>query len=139
MQEDKGLRYNEGKLRVDLIPPEWILGLAEVMTKGAEKYEARNWEKGMEWSKCYASLLRHTLKFWSGEDIDPESGLPHAYHIAWNALALYTYSQTHPEYDDRPERSRPETKEDASVFADGWKKVAGTIPLFVPLQGDGRG
>lgn len=100
-EASKGLRYNEGKLRYDLLPPRWMEALAEVMTKGAEKYEPRNWEKGMEWSKCYASLMRHTVAWLKGEDIDPESGLPHMAHTAWNALALVEYAETHPEYDDR--------------------------------------
>ena len=97
-----GLRHNEGKNRLDLIPPEWITALGEVLTKGANKYEDRNWEKGMDWSKCYASLLRHAVAFWDGEDCDPETGLPHPAHVAWNALALLTYMSTHPDEDDRP-------------------------------------
>ena len=32
-----GLRYDAGKNRVDLIPPEWIWGLATVMTQVAKK------------------------------------------------------------------------------------------------------
>lgn len=102
MSTSKGLRHNEGKLRYDLVPPEWLEVLAHVMTKGAEKYEPRNWEKGMEWSKCYASLMRHVQAWYAGEDTDQESGLPHMAHAAWNALALVTYAADHPEYDDRP-------------------------------------
>lgn len=91
--DNDALRYDEGKLRMDLIPAEWIEGLAEVLTMGANKYEARNWEKGMPWDKVYGPLQRHAWKFWGGEDTDPESNLSHLLHVAWNALALYSYQK----------------------------------------------
>lgn len=100
-KDEPGKTYDAGKLRFDLIPPEWETALAQVMTAGAQKYADRNWEKGLSWSRRYGSLRRHTNAFWAGEDFDPETGLPHLAHIAWNALALLTFMQTHPEFDDR--------------------------------------
>lgn len=99
---DKGLRFNDGKIRYDLIEPSAIKELAKVFTKGAEKYAPRNWEKGMEWSKVLASLKRHTAAFEQGEDYDNESGLYHMAHAAWNALALVSYYKLYPQGDDRP-------------------------------------
>ena len=107
---DKGLRHNEGKVKVELVPPRWVLALAEVLTKGAEKYAERNWEKGMEWSKCYASAQRHLLAFWDGEDLDKETGLSHVAHAAWNCLALLTYSEEHQEDDNRPTTKNQDTR-----------------------------
>lgn len=101
-ETNEGLRYNSGKVRLDLLPPEWITALGDVMTQGAEKYAERNWEAGMDWSHCYASAMRHLLKFWNGGDIDEESGLPHVTHAAWNCLALLSYSLHKPEFDNRP-------------------------------------
>jgi hypothetical protein len=98
----KGLRFDEGKNRLDLIPSEWILGLGRVLTMGANKYEPRNWELGMDWSRVEGSLRRHDAAFWGGENIDPESGLPHPLHTAWNALALYSYLERGLGDDDRP-------------------------------------
>lgn len=114
-----GLRYSEGKVRVDLIPPEWILGVGEVMTKGAEKYAERNWEDGMDWKFCYAAAMRHLLKFWNGADTDEETGLPHVAHAAWNCLALLTYMNTYPEGD-----SRPTTKEEPVSVESEWLQFA---------------
>lgn len=88
---NEGLRYNDGKLRMDLIPPEWDKALAEVLTAGADKYAARNWEKGMAWSKVFASLQRHINTWQSGETYDPETGCHHLAMAAWNALALMSY------------------------------------------------
>jgi len=99
-----GLRYNAGKLRYDLFEPAAMEELAKVFTKGAEKYAARNWEKGMLWSAMNASLERHLQAWKSGEDIDSESGCLHMAHVAWNALALVSYKKMYPQGDDRPHR-----------------------------------
>lgn len=90
---DKGLRFNAGKVPLELIPPEWPWGLALVMRAGINKgYPANNWLKGMEWSKCVGSMKRHTAKLEAGEWIDAETGQPHTVMAAWNALALLSYS-----------------------------------------------
>jgi len=83
-------RYNEDKLRFDLIPPEAERGLAQILTMGAKKYAPRNWETGnAEFALgCIASMRRH-LNYWQlGEKIDPESGLSHLKHMMWNAMAI---------------------------------------------------
>lgn len=59
MEQDKGLRFNEGKTRYDLVPAFAQEQYARVLTKGAQKYAERNWERGMKWSKVIASLERH--------------------------------------------------------------------------------
>jgi hypothetical protein len=86
-----GLRFDEGKNRLDLLPPEWTWALGLVMTKGAVKYDARNWEKGMPWSKVMGPLKRHLTKFEAGETYDDETGCHHLAMVAWNALALLSY------------------------------------------------
>lgn len=96
----EGLRYNEGKLRWDLIPPE-LEEIVEIYTMGAKKYAPRNWEKGMSWMVCFASLMRHTWKWLRGEDLDEESGRPHMAHVAWNAIALVVYYRRQIGTDDR--------------------------------------
>jgi len=98
----KGKRYNQGKTRHDLLPPHAQELYAQVMTKGAEKYEDRNWEKGMSWSTVMASLKRHVLAWERGEDFDPETGLPHTAHIMCNAAFLTEYYRIFPQGDDRP-------------------------------------
>lgn len=101
MQEDKALRYNEGKLRYDLINPQALEGLVKVFTFGAQKYAPRNWEKGMAWSKVIASLKRHLAAIEKGEDIDQESGFLHADHLQWNSHVLSAYYSIYPQGDDR--------------------------------------
>jgi len=87
----KGLRRDTGKNRLDLLPPEWVWGLGKVTTAGAIKYEDRNWELGMPWSKVWGPMLRHACKFLAGERYDKETGCHHLLMVAWNALALFTY------------------------------------------------
>lgn len=97
-----GVKYDGDKLRTDLIPVSAIMSLARVLTYGARKYDSRNWERGLEWSRPYGAAMRHLLAWWGGEDIDPESGLPHLEHALCNLAFLREYMDTHPELDDRP-------------------------------------
>jgi len=86
-----GLRYNGDKILIELLPPEWIWGLADVMTEGAKKYAVRNWERGMAWSIMIGCSSRHVLKFLCGQRYDDETGCHHLAMAAWNLLALMTY------------------------------------------------
>jgi hypothetical protein len=89
-------------LRLDLLPKIFIKEVAVVFTEGARKYPARNWEKGMSWSKVIGPLWRHWLKWLMGARRDAE--LPACHHlaqVAWNAAVLMEFENTHPELDDR--------------------------------------
>lgn len=87
--------------RYDLLPVGPLRQVAEHYGKGASKYADHNWRRGYEWSKSYAALMRHATQFWSGEDIDEETGSHHMAAVAFHALALLEYAKTHPEFDDR--------------------------------------
>ena len=87
--------------RVDLIPPEALLKLARHYGIGARKYAAHNWRKGYEWSKSYAALQRHANAFWSGEDIDEETGSPHMAAVAFHAFTLLVFMDEQRQFDDR--------------------------------------
>lgn len=100
--DNQGLRYNEGKPRMDLVPPEAMLALGRHFEIGAKKYADRNWERGMDWGKCCASLERHLLAWKSGEDYDSETGSHHMISVAWNAFVLFTYAIRGIGKDDRP-------------------------------------
>ncbi len=98
---DGGLRYDAEKARFDLLPPEALEELAMHYAKGAKKYADRNWEKGMNWGRCFASMMRHAWAFWRGEDYDAETGTHHMISVAWNAIAIYTYAVRKIGTDDR--------------------------------------
>lgn len=84
---EKGRKLEE----LGSIDPLALRRLAEVSGFGARKYAAFNYLKGYDWDLSVNALLRHTLAFWQGEDIDPESGLPHMAHAAWHALGLVSF------------------------------------------------
>jgi hypothetical protein len=100
-ESTSALRYDSAKPRFDLIPPDALEDLAKLYEFGARKYSERNWEKGMDWGKCLAALMRHAWAWASGQDLDPESGLHHMTHAAWNALALVSYSKRQIGKDNR--------------------------------------
>ena len=86
----KALRYNSGKPQLSIITEAnyALAGLAEVLEYGANKYARGNWLKGLTDVNCIDSLLRHLVKYQSGELIDPESGCHHLDHVLANALFL---------------------------------------------------
>jgi hypothetical protein len=105
-----GMRFNAGKNRIDLLPPEWIWALADVMTQGAKKYDERNWEKGMDWSAMIGCIQRHLAKFQTGQRYDGKefnkelgtTGCHELAMVAWNALALMYYDIRNVGNNDMP-------------------------------------
>jgi len=98
----EGKKFDKDKLRYDLLPPEPLARVVEVFTIGARKYGDRNWEKGLTWGRVFAAMMRHAWAWWRGERFDPEDGQHHLSSVAWCALVLMEYEETHQELDDRP-------------------------------------
>lgn len=108
-----GARKGTKTDRYDLIPAGALRELAHHYGVGAEKYTERdasgniihdgaeNWRLGYNWSLSYAALQRHANQFWAGEDYDTETGAKHIIAVAWHALALATFMDTHRALDDR--------------------------------------
>ena len=57
---------NEGKGRYDLISPLALRRLAQILERGAVKYDAHNWEKGSPYSRLMESTLRHLNQYLEG-------------------------------------------------------------------------
>jgi hypothetical protein len=91
--------------RMDQIPPDALMKIAEVFGYGADKYSDYNWAKGYEWSKSFAAMQRHLWAFWGGEDLDPESGLPHLAHAGTHIMFLLRFQDQFPQFDDRGPKS----------------------------------
>lgn len=98
----EGRKDDSAKPRYDLIPPEWLDGPAQVLTFGAAKYSARNWEKGMRWGRPFAAMMRHMWAWWRGEKADPETGYSHLWHAACCLMFLMAYEARQIGEDDRP-------------------------------------
>lgn len=100
-KQELAIRFDEGKVHMDLLNPIAMFATARVLTKGLEKYPGSQWTKGMLWSKVIASTMRHWFKFMAGEDIDEETGLPHIDCVASNVMFLQYYYRKHKNLDDR--------------------------------------
>lgn len=98
----QGVKFDNGKTRLELVPPEGVFAVADILTGGAVKYAARNWEQGMEWSRPYAAAQRHLYAWWSGEDRDRDTNKSHLWHAACNLFFLITYEARGKGTDDRP-------------------------------------
>jgi hypothetical protein len=117
----KALRYNKGKRKWSLIPWKALEITLSVFEYGAHKYSrfkgkngevirgadikpeeaqeleliqsgAHNWKLGLDEQECMESAMRHLTAMMEGEELDPESGLPHVGHLGCNTLFL---SQIH--------------------------------------------
>jgi len=99
--QPEALKYDATKPRMDLLDPWAMEGLAQVLTFGAQKYAAHNWRNGLGISRCIAALHRHLAAIQRGEDVDPESGLPHIDHLGCCWMFISNYMKTRPEQDDR--------------------------------------
>ena len=105
------------KPRLELVPFDVIEEIAEVLTFGAEKYEANNWARGARWGRYFAALLRHLFAWWRGEDLDPETGKSHLAHAGCCLFFLMAYQRHGWGEDDRfrgPD-SKPFTKHDGAA------------------------
>lgn len=83
------------------LDPRALMAIAEVAGFGSQKYERYNYARGFDWSLSYDAMQRHLNAFWGGEDLDPESGLPHMAHAGWHAMCLLTFSLRGRGNDDR--------------------------------------
>lgn len=99
--EPQGTKFDRDKPRMDLLDPSYLEGVASVLSFGARKYAAHNWRGGIHYSRLIASTYRHLGAINRGEDIDPESGLPHVYHLGCNTMFLASMMETRPDLDDR--------------------------------------
>lgn len=96
-----GKKFDQGKPRMELLPPLALEEIAKVLTFGAQKYDPWNWAKGISYSRLLGAALRHLLAWGRGENTDPESGLSHLAHAGCCVLFLLHMEKLKPEMDDR--------------------------------------
>jgi hypothetical protein len=95
------IKHDSEKPRMELVPSGAVLAIADVFTFGAKKYAAHNWRGGFEWSRLIGALERHVAAFKEGEDLDPESGLPHLAHAGCCVMMLLEHQRLNYGVDDR--------------------------------------
>jgi len=86
-----GTKDDIGKPNMCLLDMEFIEEMALIMQYGlSKKYKRDNWKQPMNTERLLAPVYRHANDIQRGEEIDPESKLSHAAHIAVNAM-MYAY------------------------------------------------
>lgn len=103
-QETTAVKHDSDKSRMDLIPPELMFAVGDILSFGADKYSHRNWEKGMDWGRVYGALQRHLWAWWNREDKDDETGKSHLHHAACCISFLIAYEEREIGRDDRAQK-----------------------------------
>ena len=96
-----GKKNDQDKSRVDLLDPEFLMDVGEVLRFGSQKYTAHNWRGGIAVSRLIGAILRHIFAICRGEDIDSESHLPHVAHAGCTIMFLAWMLRHRPDLDDR--------------------------------------
>lgn len=79
----------DDKLRWELLPWQEIEDIVKVYHFGAKKYTPESWKNLNDGARRYfAACNRHLIAYIKGEKIDPESGIYHLAHAAWNVIAM---------------------------------------------------
>lgn len=88
MEAENFIKHDSNKIKVSLLEPDFVLGVAEVATFGANKYAKDNWKLCEDLDRYKDATLRHILAYLKGEKIDEESGLSHLHHAGCNLMFL---------------------------------------------------
>ena len=114
-----------------LVPRCVIHAIARVLRSGAAKYGLWNWrDTPIETMTYVHSTMRHLVAYADGEDIDPESGLPHLAH-ALGSLAVLVDGIEYGAKDTRHKRKPTMVPPATRVAPDG------TVRPAYPHRGPG--
>lgn len=75
------------KTMFQLLDPEFIEGMADILTMGALKYSPDNWKK-VDRIEYERATYHHWNEYLKGNKLDDESGKSHLYHLACNVMFL---------------------------------------------------
>lgn len=90
----EGMKFDQGKLRWDLIPMDCVEDVVKILTFGAQKYAPNNWQIVPDAKERYwAALMRHLVAYRKGELIDQESDESHLSHAACCLMFLMWFTK----------------------------------------------
>ena len=95
---EPGIKYDEGKPDWALLPFKAVEDVVQVMTFGAKKYAKGNWKHIEDPQRYLSAAMRHVAAYQDGEDLDPESHLPHLAHATCSLLFLHWHEHHKPEH-----------------------------------------
>jgi len=106
------------KVPFSTIPAQVMAETGLALMEGALKYGRHNYRSaGVRASVYYDAALRHLTAFWEGQNVDPDSGLPHVVK-AIACLTVLRDSQIQGNWtDDRPPATPGEWVQDLNLLA----------------------
>ena len=96
-----GIKHDQGKAPISLVPSGALKATARVLAFGAKKYGVHNWRGGMEHSRLSSAALRHIFSYTDGQNLDPESGEEHLAHAICCLMMLLEFRIDRKGDDDR--------------------------------------
>jgi hypothetical protein len=101
------------KFALSVVPTTVTAEVGLGMLEGARKYGRHNWrDEGALASIYWDAACRHLIKWYEGEDIDPDSGLSHITKAICSLYVLRDAMITNVMTDDRPPRAPEKWYED---------------------------
>lgn len=91
----KGIKFDSEKLQWHLLPLEVLRDVIKVLMYGAKQYAPDNWKYVKPKERYYDACMRHLDARQAGEQLDPESRLPHIAH----AICCLIFYLWHEKYD----------------------------------------
>lgn len=132
----EGRKDDTGKDPWELVPYDALSGIVQILKFGAKKYEPRNWENGMDWSRVYGALMRHMTAWWLGEKKDAETGYSHLWHAGCCIMFLIAYEMRGVGKDDRPVSNAPnQALKDAAIRYNQYYQLKNTEAQKYPQYG----
>jgi hypothetical protein len=84
---DPGVKHDQGKPQLRLLPWASLVLVTRVLEFGLVKYTEGGWRQVENGLKRYLDAgIRHVGLYCDGEELDPESGLHHLAHAACDFL-----------------------------------------------------
>lgn len=128
-----GIKHDDEKPMMDLLPMAALTEVGKVLTEGSKKYASHNWRQGFKYSRLQAALLRHYTAFSEGEDRDTETNLLHLAHLTCCALFLLEHQLKGYGEDDRYTKPiPPKIKLDPKVAEEFWKDFKPNLYALEP-------
>lgn len=96
-----GLKFDDNKPPLDLIPYDALVEVAKVLAAGEKKYGLANWSNGIEIRRLLAAAMRHIGQFNNGEDYDEETQTLHISNAICNLMFAIWMYKNRPDLDNR--------------------------------------
>lgn len=123
------------KVPFSTIPAQVFGEVGLAMMEGALKYGRHNYRiAGVRASVYYDAALRHLTSFWEGQNIDPDSGLPHIVKAIACCVVLRDSQIQGNWVDDRPPATPGDWVQDLNEKAKALlEKYPNPVPAFLAI------